>query len=169
MAQRLSISISEELHTRMQAVKDNFKISKICQVAIEDAVVLQEAKGGESIDILIDRLKKEKSEYFKAYKDEGFKDGNTDALAFSYTELLSFIGYAKEDYSGTWDDKWAAFEYFASNNNRDKWSAFEAGELILNKDIDVDDVQMLSAAADMYFQSWISGVLFIWEQVKDKI
>lgn len=42
MAKNLTITIPDELHSRLEKVRDKIKLAKVCQKAIEKEVIVQE-------------------------------------------------------------------------------------------------------------------------------
>lgn len=58
MAQRITITIPDSLHDRLQAVKDQINVSVICQEAIMQAVGIEEIKQKQisKIEMLLQRL-----------------------------------------------------------------------------------------------------------------
>jgi hypothetical protein len=167
MAQRLNISIPDELNERIKDFKDRLNVSKICQVAIDAAVKREEARIGEDIKATIIRLKKEKAEYFKVYRDEGFKDGKSNALSFTYDKFIKVILAVEErDYQQSNSEE--ALNYFADDVYKGKAECIGDNQLILDTEIVwVNDLSY--EAADEYSKGWIDGVIFVWEQVKSKI
>ena len=68
MTQRLSISISESLYERLQKNKDGIKISKVCQQALENAIMIEELRNEADVSKMTKRLKIEKSNLLKHYQ-----------------------------------------------------------------------------------------------------
>lgn len=164
MVERLNISIPDELHRRLTAVRDKLKVSKICQVAIEEAVVLEESKEGGSIEALAVRVKKEKQQLFKPYWDEGFSDGSRDAMSFTYSEFVSFIEMNRTSVESI--DEY----YLASNDCIDKVNYFCQGGKLPIKDISRVPIGVSDTGeAEAYEDGWTKGVLFVWSEIKDKI
>ena len=171
MAHQLSISIPEELYARIQKVKNTFKVSRVCQAAIEDAVALEEARGGDDINILVDRLKMEKSEAFKPYWNEGFKDGKVDAMSFTFSNFMEFIKIVGENCDNP--DRLDAFyeSYFLSDDHTDKGNYFIQGGKLPIEDVTKIALPRTGGTEEggAYADGWINGVFFVWEQVKGKI
>jgi hypothetical protein len=172
MARQLRITIPEELHARLQEVKNNFKVSEVCEAAIEAAVFVQEATNNPSIDTMIDRLNKEKSEFFKAYKEDGRTAGVYDAMSWSYIKFLSFtVDHVEYDF---WDDKCGAtsdkqvlaFDSFASSEAHKEWIEIRTDT---EQDFSCDGIygnnsDMRKFASDSYYQGWIEGILSVWKR-----
>ncbi len=167
MTQRLNISIPNDLNERIKDFKGKINVSKICQLAIDAALTREESKIGEDIKTTIARLKKEKAEYFKVYRDEGFKDGKSNALSFTYEKFTKVIATLKEkEYQDSNSEE--ALYYFADDVYKGKAECIGDNQLVLETEIDwVNDLSY--EAADEYSKGWIDGVIFVWEQVSSKI
>lgn len=102
-AQKITVSLSDGLYERLQAVKGEFNMSRVCQDAIEHAVWREEdrKKHYDSLEqkkaAAIKRLAAEKEEYNKQYEEEGRKEGYESATDMTYEQLLSVA--VEEDYS----------------------------------------------------------------------
>ena len=77
MAVNLTITVPEDLQGRLQAVKKNFNVSRICQEAIETEVKRQELliSGREDLNDVIKRFRLERAEYLKSSRELGYKYG----------------------------------------------------------------------------------------------
>ncbi|MFT5725908.1 MAG: hypothetical protein ACI8PB_000024 [Desulforhopalus sp.] len=171
MAQRLGVSVSDDLYTRIQNVKETLKVSKICQSALESAVELEEMKGSESLELLAKRIKIEKGQYFKCYHDEGVKDGKQDALSFSYEKFLAFAVECSDEVlqeHGTIEIVESFFS-LAPEPSQYKCNDYRDGEIILNSKISKNYSTELIDAEWEYVKGWKAGVELIWNEVEQKI
>ncbi len=167
MAKKITISVPDELHQKIQDNKNGFKVSKVCQGALEEVVKLATLCDEQDITALKKRLEQERKEIFKGYWEEGINDGTSDAFKFDYIVFNKCIDYFKED-DGDDQLKWAAFEYFASEAHREKYDSIESGALFIpTSGVDLDD-RFYADAADMYFMGWCEGVEQIYNQVNIK-
>jgi hypothetical protein len=94
MVKRISVSISDELHSRLQLVKNSLKISKICQESISDAISqieLAESKDSKKLELLVNRLRKEKQRKLQPFYMEGFHDGQNDAYSIDLEQLEDYL------------------------------------------------------------------------------
>ena len=174
MTQRLSISISESLYERLQKHKDNIKVSKICQQALEDVLIIEELKHEADVKKMTERLKIEKSNLLKYFKAEGIKDGMKDALEMDFQGLV-----AVEQYVPGKDDGNAPFFKFMSDRTNEKYNRIHYGMLVIEKVEDEDGVESwclfehdgnaLPGASDAYWGGWNEGVVKIWKKVKNNI
>ncbi len=167
MTQRLNISISDELNERIKSCKIKINVSKICQKALEASITREEARVGEDIKSAIIRLKKEKTEYFKVYRDEGFKDGRSNALSFTFEKFTKVIAALKEkEYLKSNSEE--ALYYFADGVYKGKAECIGDNQLVLDTEIEwVNDLSF--EASGEYSKGWIDGVFFVWEEVKSNI
>ena len=164
MAKKITISVPNELHQKIQDNKNRFKVSKVCQEALEEVVKLATLCDGQDIAALKKRLEQERKEVLKGYWEEGIKDGTNDAFKFGYIVFKNCIDYFKED-NGDDQLKWAAFEYFSSKEHTEKYDSIDSGELIIpTSGVDLDD-RFYADAADMYFTGWCLGVQTVSDQV----
>jgi hypothetical protein len=166
MGQKITISVSDDLHKKLQANKGEFKVSKICQNALENAIDLTTLCNKHDISALKKRLERERYEIFKDHWKEGINDGKSDAFKFDYLTFNKCIGYFKED-NGDDQSKWAAFEYFANKEHVNKYSAIESGELDIPTDSEKIDDRFWGDAADIYFLGWCIGVQTVYEKTKN--
>ena len=191
MTQRINISIPDSLFEKLKNHKDCLNISKISQKAIAHAINLEEAKKTAIPDIneLITRLKAEKAGYVKIYQDEGFKDGLKEAYQLSYDSFLFIRDY--QDY----EDIEIVFGNIASKKSTTKFEALIEGKYtIVDTSINGFQHEIDEAFAkgsyifdvkgypryqyenedfyqnkDVYLRGWLDGVLYVWNQAKDKI
>ena len=98
MAINLTITVSEDLHKRLQKVKKNFKVSQVCQEAIQTEVKRQELlkSGLDNMKDVIERLRLEKAEIAKTSYDEGYKEGLGYFKSVPY-EALAIIDEHRND------------------------------------------------------------------------
>jgi hypothetical protein len=141
VAERINITIPNALSERLQAVKGRLNVSKICQQAIEKAVTLEEinTKDIPGRDKLIKRLRMEKEESIKGWKETGFTDGKQDAQKLSYDDfqMLENDGEIPEE-TRDWV-KENHFEYYERPNE------------------------------ESYFEGWIEAVLSVWNDIKNEV
>jgi len=141
MAERLTVTIPEELHKRLQFVKADLNISQICQAALDRAITIEELKKGELPEMtkLAERLKLEKIQADEEWRETGILQGKEDALEFSYEDfrILEKTKKIDENYIEYLNNKVIAF---LENPNEEQ-----------------------------FLSGWIEGVLSVWDQVKDTL
>ncbi len=164
MAQRVNISVPDDLFGKMQIFKDRLNISRICQGAIMRAIKLEEIKEKAMPDIenLAVRLRKEREDTGQVFKEEGFKDGIKDAYKMGFEEI-----YTLQLHQDAESPK-ELFDWYASKQTKEKVErqSHEEGEKIeadFGPFLGFDDIR------DLYSRGWLDGVLHTWNQVKDKL
>ena len=175
MTQRLSISISESLYDRLQKNKEGIKVSKVCQQALEDAIMIEELKNEPDLSKMTERLKIEKNNLLKHYKTEGVKDGMNDALNMDLQDLITTEKYLSDKEM----DPDAPFQYFMSDKTNEKHNRIHYGMLVMEKAKDEEGNESwelfegsenaFPGASDAYWDGWNEGVMKIWTKVKFKI
>lgn len=151
MAEKLTITVPDDLYKRLQEVKDRFNISGVCQDAIESEVnrheTLLKFREGDTMENAIERLRAEKEEYIKQYHDQGYSDGFEVAKSMEYGELIAV-------------------------RNNPRTSAIYQLELWDNwlKD-QTDDLLRDDAGFDTesYIEGWVQGVIAFFDEVQDRL
>lgn len=164
MVQKIGISVSDELFEEVQKTKGAFKVSKVCQGALQEAVNFANLSNSQDIEALKKRIDNERKELFRPYLEEGYKDGINDAYSMSYGQLKS-----SRDFFGEDQDDSAPFEYYANKDYRDKYDSIETGELIFKcegfLELSDDKEKLWALAATIYWSGWDDGVKSILEQL----
>jgi post-segregation antitoxin (ccd killing protein) len=157
MAQKVTITIPDDLAKRLDAVTERFNVSRVCQEALANEVERREliAKGNETMEYIVKRLKAEKAQCDKEYFDSGRKDGVTDAKKMSYSDLREVVN-TFSDLRAT--DQTAEIMYQTSI--WDNWLYDQVTE-IANDDG--------AFSREMYLQGWVDGVLTFWREVKNQL
>lgn len=151
VAERITITIPDNLYERLQDVKENLNVSGVCQRAIEQAVQIEELKLRTDIpskEKVILRLRMEKQEAGAKWKQIGFTDGVEDAQKLSYADLKFF---------GCIDDNGRPLEL---DDISDGWISQER----LSQH---DDGFYFEWKA--YKEGWVEGVIHFWEEIKNNI
>ena len=140
MAERITITIPNDLHERLQAVKDALNVSRVCQEGLEVAIRIEELKREKSpnMDTLIEKLRIEKEQDVAKWKEEGVIEGKKDALNLSYSEFKDL-----ESKQSITDD---LTDWIEENH-------FEYMEGFVDKDV--------------FLEGWLEGALSVWDEVKE--
>ena len=143
MAQRLSISIPDDLYNKIQMVKENLNISGICQEAIMNAVEMEMLKSNACNDLnsLVIRLKTERKMAGEKFKRDGFSDGTKDAYRMSFEDIY-FI-YLHQDAMKLEE----LFEWGATKETRKK----------IAEKIDYSPFLDFEEISDFYFKGWVDA------------
>lgn len=102
MTKKVTISVPDELHERMEKVRDSVNFSKVCQMALADKVSQVEhvekiLKGdADKMEQAIERLRREKQELESYWTKQGEKDGLFWAKDASYGELKHVVRFKEE-------------------------------------------------------------------------
>ncbi len=142
MAERITITIPNDLHERLQAVKDALNVSRVCQEGLEAAIRIEELKREKSpnMDTLIEKLRIEKEQDVAKWKEQGVIEGKKDALDLSYSEFRDL-----ESKQSITDD---LTDWIEENH-------FENMEGFVDKDV--------------FLEGWLEGVLSVWDEVKESL
>ena len=176
MVQRVTVTIPDELGARLNAVKDRFNVSRVCQEALASEVFRQEllTKENPTVKQAIERLKAEKEQFYKGCENEGFKDGYNDAKEMPYPILIHF------GHSVSWkcDSKLYPVQSLDPKScpgknpvlciDFDMEDAEDAFPRLRKRDL-TRNIQPGLFDVDSYYKGWWHGVLKFWLEVKDKL
>ena len=143
VAERITITLPNDLYKRLQTVKDKLNVSGLCQTTIERAVTIEEIKLKDIavMDRVVERLRLEKQEANQEWKETGLEHGLENAQELSYEDFRAIEkGEISED-------------------NR---------EWLLETNFD-EDAKPDSDEFDVYLEGWTEGVLHFWDEIKDQI
>lgn len=158
MSQRINISVPDELYQKMQIYKERLNISRICQSAIRNYVMIEELydQKEDRLDEMAIRFKKEREEYGKPFYEEGFKDGTNDGLQCDFQWMYTIWTHRFELSSEE------LFDMGCTKSTRQK---VENEEL----ETDLDFFVIFDHIKDIYFDGWVMGFFGVWERVAKKI
>jgi predicted transcriptional regulator len=140
VAERITVTIPNELHQRLQAVKEKLNVSRLCQEAIERAITIEEIKMKEIPvkEKVIERLRLEKSQSDQEWEEIGFTDGVEDAEDLSYSD----------------------FKMLENNEISE-----ETREWIQEKRLNTYD----NPNTEVYIEGWIKGASRFWDEIKGEV
>jgi hypothetical protein len=86
---RLTVSVPQALHDRLDRWRDNINISRICQEALERELRRLEELPGDAVALgdMVRRLSKEKADGDRQWFSQGVADGMTWARGAGYVDL----------------------------------------------------------------------------------
>ncbi len=156
MAKKVTISIPDMLHEKLEKWRESFNLSKMFQDAVVDAIQRKEEfqkRIREDLDLgqIVERLRREKMQSERNSLEEGKTDGILWAKTAHYDDLqyaLHWTGLeksAKDPVLG---------HYFASNPTLTR----------LQQSSTYSDTYALS-----YLSGWKQGVLQFWEEIREKL
>ncbi len=162
LSKRINIAIPDKLFDRLQNVKKNINVSKVCTEAIGQSVKIEELKKKENanLDDLAKRIIEEMKLEKKKERESGFEAGIADAKHLSYKQFLQFSKWfhetkreeAQNPSCGVGEEYWYMFEQYAPSENVQK----RENETRLFSDVE-------------YERGWCEGVNFVWEKILDKV
>ncbi len=145
LSKRVNISISDELHERIQMAKkgfsEDFKLSQICQKAIEKVL--------------------DKKEAFEIYRKTGIQDGKDSALKLDQTVTAKIINTMKNNKKLF--EKVSSLEFDFKNTDYEnfypKFVSLMAGDLILHDWVEHGSAEDRRGDATWYYMAgWYEGV-----------
>jgi hypothetical protein len=157
MTKKVTVSIPDFLHEKMEKWRRSFNLSRMLQDAIMEAIQRKEdfqKRIQEDLDLyeIIDRLKREKEHSEGNYFDTGRQDGIAWAKMAHYDDIQYALGW--EDLEGAARDK-VLGEYFAERINK-----------IKRMDIRLEGIDEY---VRLYLKGWKKGLEEFWEEVKHKL
>jgi hypothetical protein len=158
VAERITITIPDDLHKRLQVVKENLNVSALCQKAIEQAVRLEEIKKMTDIparERVIERLRIERQKSEEEWFDCGKSDGLKDAEDLSYEDFEQLWKLYDSKIEIQRYDTWIELHRFP-----EELQEFLQGRMhgYSPKPIEYS-----------YLAGWIDGVTDFWDEIKDEI
>ncbi len=157
MARKVTISIPEVLHEKMNEWRNSFNLSKMFQETLAEAISKKEAfqkrlMEDTSLSDIIDRLKKEKVLSEKNYFENGIKDGLKWAKSAHYDELQYAVFFAPE--KNPLNDS-VLGDFFKRVQKSDRMMAISEG--------------LSNRYFESYIDGWKDGVSEFWKKIKDKL
>lgn len=157
MAKKVTISIPDMLHEKLEDWRESFNLSKMFQDAVSEAIQKKEEfqkRIREDLDLgqIVERLRKEKLQSEGNFLETGKKDGILWAKNAHYDHLQYALRWNDLDNAGKdeilgeyFTEKFAANPHFHNNTYRNS-------EYLLN-----------------YLKGWKQGLDFFWTEIKEKI
>ena len=158
MAKRVTVSIPDMLHEKMEKWRESFNLSKMFQEAVADAIQKKEEfqrrlREDRELGEIIDRLKREKARSERNCFDRGKDDGFVWARSAGYDELRYALRWKGDD-----------------NILRDRiLGAYFLEKAVENGLVDKEDGAPQEAYLRVYTDGWKKGVVEFWDAVKDKL
>lgn len=181
MTQRINISISDELHDRLQVFKDDINVSNICQKAITEIVERKEdfrkrMKESPEMESTLERLKKQKYGNQGILLKRGEKDGEEWAKIAHYDELVAAVEEIPSNYDdGSWGPEFVEdqyiLEYLYEKYSIRTHDPEAIVRLYLEKalpEVKIYDHNHLQIEWTYQRGLW-AGILNFWNEIKDKI
>lgn len=157
MSKKITISVPDFLHEKMEAWRDTFNLSRIFQDAVSNAIKKKEdirkrMKEDLSIPEIIERLKKEKQEV----EDDCFERGEQSGLEWArrahYFDLRNVLRQPVEALAGTGG---SLQDYFKTTFRQENLSRFQG--------------ESFNEYRKSFLSGWKQGVVDFWNIVKNKL
>lgn len=161
MSKQIAVTIPDELHERLQAVKGSFNVSGICQQAIERAVTLEEIKSEEipQMDQLIAKLRLQKEGDAEQWRQIGFKEGRKSAHKLNLSDFRLMSSLLHTDYN--------VQPPVVKPYPPQDFCNTEVGQRISARFFEKYGLE--KGNLDAYTEGWIMGALSVWDEIKDDI
>ena len=165
MAKKITISVPDELHEKMQEWKKSLNFSRIFQEAISDLIQKKDnfkkrLKEDPDMEAIIERLRKEKQESENEWFDQGKQDGIDWAKNSHYSEIKEALDFEFE--TNGWPNCKAVGEYL-EHLRSDTELEEEYYQLF------GDNRWELSLMGLKYLEGFKKGILEFWNEIKDKL
>lgn len=157
MSQKITLSIPDLLHEKLEKWRASFNLSKMFQEALTEAIQKKEEfrkRFSEDFDMpdIIKRLRQEK----RAWEKNFFKSGKTEGLKWAktahYQDLL-YVLQIKDTYQLISDP--LMNDYFETLYRSAGLAAYAGCESVRHE--------------ERFMQGWLEGVIELWDQVKEKL
>ncbi len=157
MAERINITVPNNLHERLQAVRDSINISRICQEAIEQAVALEEIKmkALSNKEKVIERLRLERQESEQEWFDCGRADGLKDSENLSYDDFQQLLDLYEGKNELERHGSWIKVRQFPEDFHE-----------LLQERIGGYSPKPVE---NIYLAGWIDGVTDFWNEIEAEI
>nr|WP_321404194.1 hypothetical protein [uncultured Desulfobacter sp.] len=161
MTQKITLSIPDRLHEKLNEWRSSFNLSKMFQDALSDAIEKKEAfskKLSEEFDMtqIINRLQQEKEQWLKTFYNAGRNRGFGWAQGAHYQDLLYVLDY---------DDTYNCEQEIVRHNRfkayfEDLYNAHELTRYTNQGAVDHEKT---------FLQGWFDGVNAFWNEVREHI
>ncbi len=157
MAKKVTVSIPDLLHEKMEEWRESFNLSKMFQEAVTDAIQKKEElqrRIREDLDFnqIVERLRTEKMQCEGNYHDSGKADGVAWAKTAHYEDLVYALGW--QDFDSAVKDR-VLGDYFQEKQQKKR--LMEVTSTGINEYFRV------------YIDGWKSGVAQFWSEISDKL
>jgi hypothetical protein len=165
MAKKITISVPDKLHEKMQVWKKSLNFSRIFQETISDLIQKKEdfkkrLKEDPDMEAIIERLRKEKQESETEWFDQGKLDGIDWAKNSHYSEIKEALNFEVE--TNGWPNCKTVGEHL-EHLRTDTEPEEEYYQLF------GDNRWELSESGLKYLEGFKKGILKFWDEIKDKL
>ena len=162
MAHKVTISVPDELHKKMQTWRHLFKPSKVFQESMTYLIekkenFLKRVKEGEDMAATIERLKKQKTAFEGELEDRGRDEGLRFAKIADYEVLLEALKELTTIENG--------IEYLATTSLEGYFTEAAEGE-----GIEIfHEQRQITPEFSQWLNGWKQSVDAFWDEIKGKI
>ena len=171
MTKRITITVPDDLHGKMQKWKKHFNFSSIFQKATAEAIERKEnfyqkfgQEGDDTMEEIIERLREEKLESEGDYYEMGKEEGEDWAKAAHYLDIKAVIEWIDTIRSYPFQTRRTYPDVEGINEYLD--NLFEEHELMDCQAYLYDSDHEYN---DKFFKGWRVGVEEFWDTVKDRL
>jgi hypothetical protein len=157
MARRITVSVPDLLHEKMEEWRQSFNLSKLFQDAISEAIRRKEEfqkriHRDYDLSETIARLRREKAEAEGSFYDSGIKAGLTWAKSVHYNDLR---------YAVDWDPKNDAL--------KDKVLGAYFDQKLNQRHFIDPESSAINENGVFFLKGWHKGVVDFWDEIKNKL
>ncbi len=164
MTKKITISVPDDLHEKMETRKKQFNFSKIFQNAITESIKKQaefNARLNEAVsdNQVIKRLKKEK----RAFENIIYDKGEMDGIEFAKTASYDDLHYVANSYEPIGDFQSPGFIQSNYPTNNDTIGMYF-------EDVMIEDERLLTGSVwAEWEEGWLKGVQGFWDEIQAKL
>lgn len=157
MSKKITISVPDFLHDKIEKWRGSFNLSRIFQEAVSEAIKKKEELGihlKKEINIpeIVERLKKEKKESEKKYFEEGEKSGLEWASRAHYQDLKKALHHPVESLMKQGENFHNYFRTVLGNIKKQYENEEDSGKY-----------------HRLFLAGWKQGVKNFWDSIKGKL
>jgi Arc/MetJ-type ribon-helix-helix transcriptional regulator len=157
MAKKVTVSIPDMLHEKMEKWRESFNLSKMFQDAVTEAIQKKEdfqKRIREDLDLsqIVERLRNEKMQSEGNFYEAGKHDGVGWAKSAHYDDLIYALGW--EDYENAIGDEQLG-HYFLERQSHNRMMAMSP--------------EGSNEYFKAYLKGWKKGVEQFWIEIRDKL
>jgi hypothetical protein len=153
MAKKITLTVNESLFQQIDAWRSSFNLSRLFQDAVSEAIKRKEEfqrmlSGSADIPRIVERLRNEKLGAQEKAVTAGKADGSAWAGRAHYEELVAVVGAIPEPTD-------------AENTSAEAWLSHSVVAKLEGK--------AAETAIAAYREGWRTGVIGLWDLVKDQL
>ncbi len=157
MAKKVTVSIPDMLHEKMETWRESFNLSKMFQDAVTEAIQRKEElqkRIREDLDLnqIVERLRQEKMQSEGNYYDSGKSDGVFWAKTAHYEDLMYALSW--KDFDNATEDT-VLGDYFSLKKSKNTLMTVTSDGI--------------SEYFRVYLEGWKNGVEQFWQEIHDKL